>query len=377
MTAADLTWSGVLAFRAGRQALDERAGAGSEEAVVSRLAGLHAQVASAAELALWARVEGVSPGWTAGALERRVLVKTWAMRGTLHLLPATELGTYVAAQAVLPPRHGKGSWLKAYGLSAAEAEAMLTAIPRVLDGPPLTREALAEAVAVETGIAGLADALRDGFGALLKPAAFAGDLCFADPEGRNVRFTRPDLLLGVALDRPEPADAMRVVVRRYLGTYGPASREELARWFGMSSPALAGRCLKALGEEAVQVAVEGDEVWALAADVEALAAAEPSGAVRLLPAFDPHVVAAPRERESVLPAARRGEVYRPQGWLSPVLVVDGRIAGTWSHERRGETLAVEVTPWADPGAAVRDGVAAEAERLATFLGGELHLTIRR
>jgi hypothetical protein len=162
------------------------------------------------------------------------------MRGTLHYLPADELGTFVAAQAVLPPRHTKGSWLKAYGLSAGQAEAMLAAIPRVLDGPPLTREELAGRVAAETGIDALAEALRDGFGALLKPAAFAGDLCFADPEGRSVRFTRPDRLLGEAPPRPEPAEAMSAVVRRYLGTYGPASREELARWFGMTL-ARAGR----------------------------------------------------------------------------------------------------------------------------------------
>jgi uncharacterized protein YcaQ len=292
MASGDLTWSRVLAFRAARQALSERARAGSEAAVVATLAGLHAQVASSAELALWARVDGFQPGWTAAALERRELVKTWAMRGTLHYLPADELGTFVAAQAVLPPRHAKGSWLKAYGLTADEAGAMLAAIPRVLDGPPLTRE-------------------------------------------------------------------------------------ELARWFGMTSPALAGRCLKALGEEAVEVTVEGAAVWALAADVDAIASAEPRGSVRLLPAFDPHVVAAPREREEVLPAARRREVYRPQGWLSPVVVVDGRIKGTWRHERRGDELEVEVVPWADPGEEVRTAVAAEAERLAGFLGGDLSLTVRR
>ena len=132
-------WTDVLAFRAKRQGLTRRAPAGSELDVVARLAGLHAQLAASAELALWARVEDLEPGWTAAALDRRELVKTWAMRGTLHLLPAGELGMYVAAQAVLPPRHAKGSWLRSYGLSASQAEAMLAAIPRVLDGPPLTR----------------------------------------------------------------------------------------------------------------------------------------------------------------------------------------------------------------------------------------------
>jgi hypothetical protein len=253
----------VLAFRAERQRLSRRSSAGSELEVISRLAGLHAQLAASAELALWARVDHLEPGWTVAALERRELVKTWAMRGTLHLLPAVELGTFVAAQGVLPPRHAKGSWLKSYGLTAGEAEAMLAAISRVLDGPPLTREELAAAVARETGVDALAEALRDGFGALLKPAAFAGDLCFADPDGRRVRFTRPDRLLG-PFERPSPEEGINAVIRRYLAAYGPASREELARWFGMTSPGLAGRCLKALGEEVAMVEVEGAPVWALA-----------------------------------------------------------------------------------------------------------------
>jgi len=54
--------------------------------------------------------------------------------------------------------------------------------------------------------------------------------------------------------------------------------------------------------------------------------------VRLLPAFDHYVVAAPRDREAVLPEALKSQVYRPQGWLSPVLLVDGRMeAGSSSR----------------------------------------------
>jgi hypothetical protein len=71
-------------------------------------------------------------------------------------------------------------------------------------------------------------------------------------------------------------------------------------------------------------------------------AADSSQVVRLLPAFDHYVVAAPRDREAVLPEALKSRVYRPQGWLSPVLLVDGRIEGVWSHERKANRLIVEV-----------------------------------
>jgi hypothetical protein len=105
-------------------------------------------------------------------------------------------------------------------------------------------------------------------------------------------------------------------------------------------------------------------------DVAAAAAAGPRGTVALLPAFDQYVVAAPRGDSPVLAAEHKARVYRPQGWLSPVLLADGRIEGVWRHERKGRRLAVQIEPFDDPGEAVRAGAAAEAARLAAYLGAE-------
>jgi uncharacterized protein YcaQ len=137
----------------------------------------------------------------------------------------------------------------------------------------------------------------------------------------------------------------------------------------MTSPAEAGRWLRALGDEVEEVEVDGTRGWMLAADVAEAAAAAPTGVVRLLPGFDPYVVGAPRGQDAVLAGNRRDRVYRAQGWLSPVLLVDGRIVGVWSHERRGGRLHVEVDAFARPHAALRTAVEAEVERLAAFLGG--------
>jgi hypothetical protein len=73
----------------------------------------------------------------------------------------------------------------------------------------------------------------------------------------------------------------------------------------------------------------------------------------------------------VLAAEQRARVYRPQGWLSPVLLVDGRIEGVWRHERKGGRVTVVVEPFGDVAEHVRAGAEAQAQRLAAFLGGEL------
>src|SRR5690348_3303526 len=93
-----LTWTRAAAWRGRRHCLDRRAPAGSMLEVASSLCGLHAQVMSSAALALWARVEDLAPQAVQRALwQDRTLVKTWAMRGTLHLLPSAELPVWHGA----------------------------------------------------------------------------------------------------------------------------------------------------------------------------------------------------------------------------------------------------------------------------------------
>ena len=92
----------------------------------------------------------------------------------------------------------------------------------------------------------------------------------------------------------------------------------------MQSPAEAGRWLRALGDEATEI----EQGWMLVADAEEAAAAEPNGAVRLLPAFDPYVVAAPRKADTILAAAHRAERSTThRAGSSPVLLVDGVLRG--------------------------------------------------
>ena len=371
---ARLTWESVLAWRMRRQHLAERVSTRRALAVVSDLCGLHAQVTSSAELTLWARVDGLKRGWMEDQLwKRRRLVKTWAMRGTLHLLRADELALYTGALARLRPRYEVPAWQRHFGVTQAQAEAMLAAVAAELAGPPRTRAELAAGAAARAGNPALEAKLARGFGELLKPAAFTGDLCFAPPDGQRVRFTRPaDWLEGFAHAGPDEPSAHEVV-RRYLRAYGPAPREQFQRWFGMTSPAEAGRWLKALGDAVEEVDVEGTRGWMLAADVGEAAAAEPPGVVRLLPAFDHHVVAAPRGAVAVLPAGRRADVYRPQGWLSPVILADGRMAGTWEHAVERGAARVTLRPFGRLAAWQRAGAEAEAERLAAFLGAPLSL----
>ena len=361
-------WEQVRAWRVARHGLRERAPREAMLEVASRLCGVHAQLISSAELTLWARVEGLEADAVSRALwEDRSLVKQWAMRGTLHLLPAAELGLWHAGLGTY--RHYlKPYWVRGFGLTPEQFEAMIAAIAEVLDGQLLTREELAAAVEERSGDAALGAKMRESWGSMLKPAAFRGLLCFGPGEGQKVRFTRPESWLGAPVERPDPYEALREIARRYLAVHGPASREDLRRWWAIT-PAAAGKLLRSLGD-AVEIDVEGEPLWLLERDAEALAGAGEAAGVRLLPAFDQYVVAATLQAEHFMPGPFRDRIYRPQGWLSPVLLVDGRMEGVWRHERKRRRVEISIEPFVRVGAHVRRAAEAEAERLAAFLGAE-------
>jgi hypothetical protein len=293
-------------------------------AVVSDLCGLHAQVLSSAQLTLWARMDD-PPDVNELLWKDRSLVKTWAQRGTLHLHRTDELPLWVGAQAALKPRYEVKSWLKHFKLTPEDAKAIVDGVPRALREGPKNREELAAAVH---------EGLARGYGDLLKPVAFRGELIYAE----DGRFMLPE-----PFEPLDPEVATKEVARRFLTRYGPATREDLAKWFGHPSPAQAGRWFP-------EDVVETEFGLALEDDVAAMEAAEPAGHVRLLPAFDQYVVAAPRGD---------ARIYRPGGWFSPVLLVDGVMAGTWAHEDG----VVRIAPFEAVGQAVREAAEAEAARL--------------
>jgi Winged helix DNA-binding domain len=371
--AVSLTWERVMAWRLQRHELLRRVPRASMLDVVADICGLHAQLMSSTQLSLWARVEDLEPEAVERALwKERSLFKTWAMRGTLHVLPTAEFPLWQAALSTY--RHYlQGAWLRHYGVSRDELEQMIAATGQALDGRMLTREELAEEVSKRTGSAELGGKLRESWGVMLKPASFRGKLCFAPSVGQNVRFTRPDRWLGQRGD-VAPSDAVLEVTRRYLGAYGPATREDFARWWGLT-PAKAMTVIQNLGEEVSQVEIEGARGWMRAAHVAEAAEASPPGSVRLLPAFDPWIVGASRGVPSLLAAERfRDRIYRPQGWISPVLLVDGRMDGIWRHREKGSRLEVRIEPFGNMQPWVRRAAEEEAGRLARFMGTSLELS---
>ncbi len=369
-----LQWYQVHAWRMSQHGLSPRFSSQDAVSAVTRTAGIQAQVASAAELALCTRVEGLSPRDVQAAIfQDHTLVKTWAMRGTLHLLAARELPLYVAAR----DWQHTASWsnyFAEFGLTtSAQQEAFLSAIPHVLEQGPLTRPQLADAVAKHTGMAQVRDfILSSSWGSPLKPSAYRGELCFGPGQGKTVTFLNPRVWIE-EWQLIEPQRALQELARRYLQAYGPATADDFRFWWGCGKT-LAKTLFHSLAEELEEVEVEGWRAFALRATLPLIQSAEPVEAVHLLPLFDAYTIGAPpRGCEPLLAAAYKSQVFNQQGWAFAVVLVNGSIQGVWRSSIRRSQTVVKVNLFCSSTAAIRTRIEAEAQRLSHFFEQEVLL----
>ncbi len=354
-------------FRLRRHLLDGYADRPAVD-VARAVFGLHAQVQSCAELMWSARsASAVRDEIDRLLYDERALVKAWFMRGTLHLLPAADLRLHGAARDfdVHTP-----AWFKYFQITPAEFDALLEVVPTVLSAEPMTRKELAAAVAgrlpdhVTAG-------LTQSWGALLKPLARRGQLCFGPPRGGETTLVLPFAWLGEVPDW-EPDDAVAELARRYLRAFGPATRGDFVRWAGIE-PRRGRLAWTRLGDELVEVLVEGVHCCVLASDLDDLAQASTPSAVRLLGGFDTFLLGHDDRTHLGVPAALREKVWRKAGWISPVVLVHGRVAGVWTHVANGRTVTITVEPFGEVDGRARQAVSEEAERVAAFLGGQPRL----
>ncbi|WP_157181396.1 winged helix DNA-binding domain-containing protein [Actinopolymorpha alba] len=372
----EVSWEQALAWRMRRQHLLERASTADLIAVVERMCGLHAQVMSSVELALSARIDGLTREAVQDALwQRRILVKLWAMRGTLHVLSASDLGVWLAGLGTYTQRY---DWLKDPLMGE-----LADLVGRALHDRLLTRAELAAAVGRLSESTAKEGMIHGGWGSFLKPASFLGQLCFGPGFGQHVRFTHPATWLDTPSDPPDADEALAAIARRFLSVYGPAAPVDLACWWG-TTRTHASRMLDALGEQVTKIEVDGEPYWMLADQVAELASTTPANVVRLLPGFDQWVVCATRRDRGgsrpgpgnpALDPAYRTRIYRLQGWVSAVLLINGRIEGVWKHQRTGRKLSVEIEPFGTLPRWTRRPIEVEAERLAIFFGCDLQLTL--
>jgi hypothetical protein len=313
---------------------------------VERLCALQAQYSPSPYIALWSRLEGFRRDDLTRALERGQVVKATLFRLTLHLFSGRD---YLAFA---------GLWVPAQRSQFGPA-----VDPAAVDA--LARRAARLARSGEVTYEQLHELARPVLGDRLWRVRALAPLVHVPPSGTwryhgRARLTHAERRLGRRAGTP--AAGAELLVRRYLGAFGPASRDDLLRFAALrvrdvrpGLDALEGR-LRRFRDGRGRLLLDLDR-----------APRPPAGTpapVRFLPKWDA-LLLSHEDRTRVLPDEYRATVIRKNGDVLPTFLVDGRVAGTW-REENGRVVAEPFEPLP---AAVRRELEEEAGRLAGFLDG--------
>lgn len=326
-----------------KQSLLRRAEKGRLMEVVQRMAGVQAQLATAPAIALWARVAGFTEvDFDKALYESRALVKTWCMRGTLHIIPSDELALY---------REGtKESWLRWWrshlqeqGKHAvlrrrAEVEAVIRGI---LEQGPATRSELSQRLA-----AAKPDLPTDDLPAYasFKALCYSGTAVVGRPKGQELTVEEVSRwLLGLKSRAPSVSDARRHLIGRFLAGYGPAALQDFAHWIGLPLGELRDVWDDAVSE-LVEVKIQemSGAYWMLPDDLRALDRFSQHVPLRLLPNFDVLLLAHQQKTWFVNSRDIR-RVYLAAGNIAATILADGTVKGRWQYQKTSSKLFVTAT----------------------------------
>ena len=312
---------------------------GGPAATVRQMVGVQAQEAMAARLALWARSrELVGPQVDQALAATRTVVRTWSLRGTLHLHAAQDLGWLLPILGPVFIRKSRRRFTE-LGLTEEIYNQARPALEAILASEgPLRRAELAKHLS-DQGIPTAGQAAYH----LIRRAGLDGLLCYGPDRAGKPTFAL--LKEWIEVDEPlyEQAALVRLA-RRYLTAYGPARPEDLATWSGLPIPS-ARTGFDGLGSELEKVTWDGAEVWLLKGHAEWLTEQPPEEySVRLLPGYDPYLLGY-RGRGLMVPPEYAGRVHPGGGTLRATLLVNGRAAGLWHRKHRTHDVIIQVQPF--------------------------------
>ena len=324
-----------------RQLLLER-GRMSIPRALERVAGIQAQYAPSMYVGLWSRLEGLERDALTRALERRSVVQGTMMRATIHLVSRADYWPFT-----LGIRASRTAWWERVHPNAdpRKMKAAAKKLRRFLADGPRRRKEVEELLGRELaqGVGTYVDIVR-------VPPSGTWDQRRADLYGLADEWIGPP--------DTTPDDGLELLVRRYLGGFGPAYKTDVADFAGVAITRI-GQAL-----DRMQLRRFRDDAGKELLDLPRapLPDADTPAPPRFLPVWDSTLLVHAR-RTGILPEEHRPRVFNVRTPHSVnTFLLDGQVAGTWRYENG----RVRIKPFGRLPRTARKELDEEAERLAAF-----------
>lgn len=288
--------------------------------------------------ALWAVGLRMGKAVTEVDVERAIVdksvIRSWPMRGTIHLMPAEDARWMVRLLAPRLDPKLAGNYRRA-GLSPEIIKQAGDVIAKTLSGTQCTRGEVYAAL----NAAGIPTDGQNGEQRgmhLLVHWARHGLICITPRRGKQQTFALIDEWMpgGTELSGEE---ALAEMARRYFRSHGPATIRDFAWWTGVTLTE-AKRAAEAVKGEFDRESIDGVENW-LSPGLGGKARKGPRAAF-LLPPFDEYTIAY-ADRGAVVD---RDRLVAAGHGIGPNLIIDGRLAGLWKRTLKRDIVSIELHP---------------------------------
>jgi hypothetical protein len=327
------------------------------EELTSYLGAVQAQDPAAMKWAIGLRLRQANEAAIEQALATGQIVRTWPVRGTLHVVAAEDVHWILALCA---PRMivRNATRYQQLELDATTLRRSITLLRRALKGGKQYTRVEIGAILERNRIATQGQRLIH----IIQHAALNGIVCHGPRRGKEFTFTLLNEWVPASKARAR-SDAIAELTRRYFVGHGPATVRDFTWWSGLST-ADARTGIESVASELGTEKLDGQTYWFHPGAYRA----NTKGACWLLPAFDEYIVAYADRRQVSMRLDGGAPLQTRGGMLDPVVVIDGQVVATWKRARKREHVRIEVTPLARLTAREKKSVAAAAQLYGAFLG---------
>ena len=351
MTASDIVYHRLYNQRIAQRACETPGQA------VAWMGAIQAQDYASVKWAIGLRCSGATDSSVEQAFANRTIVRTWLMRGTLHVVGAPDVRWMLALAA---PRiiASSARRYRQLGLDDATfAHSRETLAGTLQGGRQLTR---GEIMLTLEG-AGISTEGQRGYH-ILRHLAKEGLICFGPIQGKQQTFVSLDEWVPQtgALERDE---ALAELAWRHFASHGPATLQDFVWWSGLLvAEARAG--LEMIKPRLRQETLDDGTYW-LPQDVSIVK--DPSPAAYLLPAYDEYFLGY-KERSLVLDPKYDKRAVSSNGVFRPVIVIDGQVVGIWKRTLKKGAVSITPSPFNSLTDAENQALVGAANRYGAFLG---------
>ncbi len=325
----------------------------------------------------WARVNRFQDSDLLSELRPRGgLVRTWTVRSTMHIIPSKDFDAHVfggpgrrfrslfdraAKQRGIPGRDYRVRSLYHPLLDHIKGEAVTTNEVRQFMVERMTRLGLQGRMKLARGWSSQPTYGPSWSG--LSEMSYLGLLVNAGRRGSQSLWMRAADWLNSGRSAPDPDQCIVELVRKYLESYGPASRADIVYWSFLYK-AEVDAALEALKNDLIVEDFDSNEKYYSFEGLRGAGRNPP--AVVILPEFD-SLMMGHKDKSRFLPHDRIKKVFWGLGGINRTILLDGFVATTWKRKKERTGIAVSVKPLRTLEAQERDSIREGFEGYGDYL----------